>query len=47
MIIPVGSVYGVQQLVRVVKQGGVVKKEAVLDVRFVPMVKGTPTPAKP
>ena len=40
MIIPVGSVGGVQELVRVVKREGRVKTEDVLPVRFVPMIKG-------
>ena len=40
MIIPVGSVGGVQELVRVVKKDGRIKTEDVLPVRFVPMIKG-------
>ncbi len=40
MIIPVGREGGVQKLVKVIKKGGKVKTQAVMDVRFVPMVKG-------
>ena len=40
MIIPVGSVGGVQELIRVVKKGDRIKTEDVLPVRFVPMIKG-------
>jgi len=39
MIIPVGSTYGVQKLVRGVKKNGKLQTEDLLPVRFVPMVK--------
>jgi protein-L-isoaspartate(D-aspartate) O-methyltransferase len=38
MVIPVGSVYGRQQLFLLRKMHGRIKQEKVLDVRFVPMV---------
>ena len=40
MIIPVGKEGTVQQLVKVTKKGGKTEIQAVMDVRFVPMVKG-------
>jgi protein-L-isoaspartate(D-aspartate) O-methyltransferase len=40
IIIPVGGEWTAQQLVRAVKRDGMLKTEAILDVRFVPMVKG-------
>ena len=40
MIIPVGREGGVQKLVKVVKKRGKVETQSVMDVRFVPMVKG-------
>jgi len=40
MIIPVGGKGGVQKLVKVTKKGGKIKTQAVMGVRFVPMVKG-------
>ncbi len=41
MIIPVGSVYGVQNLILVEKDAGAeVRTRALLPVRFVPMLKG-------
>jgi protein-L-isoaspartate(D-aspartate) O-methyltransferase len=41
MIIPVGSVYGVQNLILVEKDaGGEVTTRTLLPVRFVPMVGG-------
>ncbi len=40
MIIPVGKEGIVQRLVKATKQGGELKKEEVMLVRFVPMVKG-------
>jgi protein-L-isoaspartate(D-aspartate) O-methyltransferase len=42
MIIPVGDTNAVQKLVRVIKKGGRIETEAVMDVRFVPMVRGNP-----
>jgi len=39
MIIPVGREGGVQKLVKVTKKAGKIKIQAVMDVRFVPMVK--------
>ena len=40
MIIPVGGQMEAQKLVKLVKQGGQVKTQAMMDVKFVPMVKG-------
>ena len=41
MVIPVGSVYGVQNLILVMKDAdGVVRTRNLLPVRFVPMLKG-------
>lgn len=41
MVIPVGSVYGVQNLILVVKEpNGVVRTRNLLPVRFVPMLEG-------
>jgi len=41
MVIPVGSVYGVQNLILVLKdENGVVRTRNLLPVRFVPMLKG-------
>jgi protein-L-isoaspartate(D-aspartate) O-methyltransferase len=39
MVIPVGSTYGIQKLVRGVRQNGKLKTQELLPVRFVPMVK--------
>ncbi len=41
MIIPVGGIGSVQRLVKLTKEGGQIKKQAVMFVRFVPMVKGS------
>ena len=38
MVIPVGSVHGIQELFVLQKIGGELRKEKALDVRFVPMV---------
>ncbi|MBN2190997.1 MAG: protein-L-isoaspartate(D-aspartate) O-methyltransferase [Candidatus Aureabacteria bacterium] len=38
MIVPVGSYY--QELYRVIKKGGVLHKEVLMPVRFVPMIRG-------
>ncbi|MBW1828390.1 MAG: protein-L-isoaspartate(D-aspartate) O-methyltransferase [Deltaproteobacteria bacterium] len=40
MIIPVGKEGGVQKLVKLTKHEGKVQTQAVMDVRFVPMVEG-------
>ena len=41
MVIPVGSVYGVQNLILVHKtEGGEVRTRTLLPVRFVPFVRG-------
>jgi protein-L-isoaspartate O-methyltransferase len=41
MVIPVGSVYGVQNLILVAKEpNGVVRTRNLLPVRFVPMLEG-------
>jgi len=40
LIIPVGKVWAIQKLVRAVKEKGRLKTEAVMHVRFVPMIKG-------
>jgi len=40
MIVPVGKVGSVQQLMKVTKKGGKTEIQAVMEVRFVPMVKG-------
>lgn len=40
MIIPVGKEGGVQKLVKLTKHKGKVQTQAVMDVRFVPMVEG-------
>jgi protein-L-isoaspartate(D-aspartate) O-methyltransferase len=40
MIIPVGKEGGVQKLVKVIKQDGKALTQAVMHVRFVPMVEG-------
>ena len=42
MIIPVGKEEVVQKLVRAIKKGGRLEKKEVMDVRFVPMVRGNP-----
>ncbi len=38
MIIPVGKVHSSQELLLISKEGGKIKKEAILPVRFVPLV---------
>jgi protein-L-isoaspartate(D-aspartate) O-methyltransferase len=38
MVIPVGPVHGIQQLCRLRKINGEIKKEKIFDVRFVPLV---------
>jgi protein-L-isoaspartate(D-aspartate) O-methyltransferase len=40
MVIPVGSRFGVQKLIRLTKVGGKVRQEEVLEVRFVPLTRG-------
>jgi len=40
MIVPIGRQLEAQKLVKVTKQGGQVKTQEVMDVKFVPMVKG-------
>jgi protein-L-isoaspartate(D-aspartate) O-methyltransferase len=40
MVIPVGSRFGVQKLIRFTKVGGKVRQEEVLEVRFVPLTRG-------
>ena len=42
MIIPVGKEEAIQKLVRAIKKGGRLEKKEVMDVRFVPMVRGNP-----
>lgn len=48
MVVPVGADANAQELVRLTKTGGEVRKETLLPVRFVPMTgpgTGVPTPA--
>jgi protein-L-isoaspartate O-methyltransferase len=40
MIIPIGEKRGIQKLVLLRKEKGMIIKKAVMDVLFVPMVKG-------
>lgn len=42
MVIPVGSRYGIQRLMRVKKINGRIHKETLTFVRFVPMIRGNP-----
>jgi protein-L-isoaspartate(D-aspartate) O-methyltransferase len=42
MIIPVGPQGSVQELVLAIKERGEIRREGVMPVRFVPMVKGSP-----
>lgn len=41
LVIPVGERFGVQKLVRLFKENGVVRQEEVLDVRFVPLTRSS------